>query len=60
MVKESSCDAGDASSISGSGAFPVEIGTGSPLQYCYLENPEDTGAWRATVHEGHKELDMPE
>ena len=60
MVKVSACDAGDASSISGSGALPVEIGTGSPLQYCYLENPMDRGAWQATVHGGHKELDMTE
>ena len=25
-------------------------GNGSPLQYSYLENPMDRGAWRATVH----------
>ena len=23
---------------------------GNPLQYSYLENPMDRGAWRATVH----------
>ena len=23
---------------------------GNPLQYSYLENPMDTGTWRATVH----------
>ena len=28
-----------------------------PLQYSYLENPMDRGAWRATVH---TELDMTE
>ena len=32
-------------------------GHGNPLQYSYLENPMDRGAWRA---EGHKELDMTE
>ena len=25
-------------------------GNGNPLQYSCLENPTDTGAWRATVH----------
>ena len=25
-------------------------GHGNPLQYSYLENPMDKGAWRATVH----------
>ena len=28
---------------------PVE-GNGNPLQYSYLENPRDRGAWRAIVH----------
>ena len=25
-------------------------GLGNPLQYSWLENPMDRGAWRATVH----------
>ena len=25
-------------------------GHGNPLQYSYLENPMDRGAWQATVH----------
>ena len=25
-------------------------GNGKPLQYSYLENPMDRGAWRAIVH----------
>ena len=25
-------------------------GNGNPLQYSYLENPMDKGAWQATVH----------
>ena len=25
-------------------------GNGNPLQYSYLENPMDGGAWRVTVH----------
>ena len=47
--KESACNAGDPSSISGSGRFPGE-GKGNPLQYSCLENSIDRGAWRATVH----------
>ena len=31
-----------------------------PLQYSFLENPTDRGAWQATVHGGHKEADMTE
>ena len=26
-------------------------GNGNPLQYSFLENPTDRGAWQATVHE---------
>ena len=32
---------------------------GNPLQYSFLENPRDRGAWRATVH-GVTELDTTE
>ena len=37
------------------GSIPVSErspgeGSGNPLQYSCLENPKDTGAWRATVH----------
>ena len=35
--------------IPGSGTFPGE-GNGSPLQYSFLENSMDRGAWLATVH----------
>ena len=48
-VKVSACNAGDLSSIPGSGRSPGE-GNGNPLQYSRLENPMDGGAWRATVH----------
>ena len=34
-------------------------GNGHPLQYSYLENSTDRGAWRDTVH-GVTELDMTE
>ena len=47
--KESFCNAGDTSSISGSGRSPGG-GHGNTLQYCGLENPMDRGAWWATVH----------
>ena len=33
-------------------------GHGNPLQYSCLENPMDRGAWRGTVHGGHKALEM--
>ena len=45
----SACNAGDQVSISGSGRSPGE-GNGNPLQYSYLENPVERGAWLATVH----------
>ena len=42
-------DARDAGSIPGWGRSPGE-GHGNPLQYSYLENPMDRGAWWAIVH----------
>ena len=36
-------------SIPGLGRSPAE-GNGNPLQYSYLGNPMDRGAWQATVH----------
>ena len=47
--KESTCNAGDPGSISGSGRSPGE-GNGYPLQYPCPENSRDRGAWWATVH----------
>ena len=44
--KESPCNAGDLGSVSGSGRSPGG-GLGSPVQYSYLENPMDRGAWQA-------------
>ena len=41
--------AGDLGSIPGLGRSPGG-GHGNPLQYSWLENPIDKGAWRATVH----------
>ena len=50
--KESTCNAGDTKdscSVPGLGRFPGGE-HGNPLQYSYLENPMDNGAWPATVH----------
>ena len=50
--KESAYQAGDLrtmGSIPGSGRSPGE-GHDNPLQYSYLANPMDRGAWRAMVH----------
>ena len=52
MVKNPSANAGDtrdAGLIPGSGRSPGG-GRGNPLQYSYLENPMDRGAWAA----GHR------
>ena len=54
--KESACnevDAGDMGSIPGLGISPGG-GPGNPLQYSYLENPRDRGAYSPW---GCKELD---
>ena len=48
-VKASACNVGDLGSIPGSRRYPGE-GNGNPLQYSFLENPMDGGAWWATVH----------
>ena len=46
--KESACNVGDPSSISGSGRCPGK-GNGNPLQNSCLEISMDRGAWRAIV-----------
>ena len=51
--KESTCNAGDLSSILGLGRFPGE-GKGYPLEYSGLENSMDSNPW------DRKELDMTE
>ena len=47
--EESACNAGDLGLIPGLERSPGE-GNGNPLQYSWLENSMDRGAWRATVH----------
>ena len=47
--KESASNAEDKRevvSIPGSGRYPG-VGNGNPLQYSFLENPMERGAWRA-------------
>ena len=46
--KESTCNAGDLSSIPGLGRF--QEGNGYPLQYSCLENSMEREAWQAIVH----------
>ena len=52
VVKNPPVNAGDIrdmGSIPGLGRSPGE-GNGNPLQYFWLENPMDRGAWHATIH----------
>ena len=52
VVKNLLANAGhvrEVGSIPGSGRSPGG-GHDDPLQYSYLENPMDRGAWQATVH----------
>ena len=49
VCKESARNPGDAGLIPRWGRYPGG-GHGNPLQYSYLENPIDRGAWQATVH----------
>ena len=47
--KESASNEGDLGSLPGLGRSPGE-GNGNPLQYPYLNNSLDRGAWGATVY----------
>ena len=52
VVKNPPANAGDirdAGLIPGSGKSPGE-GNGNPLQYSYLKNLVDRGAWQAALH----------
>ena len=61
MVKNLPAKAGDTrdtGSIPGLGRS-LKVGNGTPLQYPYLENPMDRGAWWATYSpKSHKELEQ--
>jgi len=47
--KESACNGGDTGLISGLRRSPGRR-HGNPLQYYYLKNPMERGAWQAAVH----------
>ena len=51
VVKNLPANAEDEGLIPGSGKSPGE-GNGNPLQYSFLGNPMDRGAWRARLHSG--------
>jgi len=53
--KNSASNAGDKSLISELERSPGE-GHGNPLQYSFLGNPMDRGAWQVTVHGVAKSL----
>ena len=62
MVKNPPANAGaeiDVGLIPGSGRCPGG-GNGNPLQYSYLENSMNRGAWQATVHGIAEEPDTAE
>ena len=48
--KESACNVGDLGLIPGSRRSPGEGDSNPLLQYSFLENSMDRGAWQATVH----------
>ena len=52
VVKNLPASAGDVRDLGSIPGLQRSSGEGSanPLQYSYLENPLDRGAWRATVH----------
>ena len=57
VVKNPPVSAEGVDLIPGLGRSPREE-NGNPLQYSYLENPLETGAWWAIVHRISKESDM--
>ena len=59
VVKNPPANEGEIGSILRSGRSPRGR-NGNPLQYAYLGNPTDRGAWWATVHGVTKESDMTE
>ena len=54
-VKNLPANSRDVGSIPGSGRSPG-VGKGNSLQYSFLENSMDSGAWQ--IHGGGKESDM--
>jgi len=56
VIKNPPANAGDMSSIPGSGRSP-EGEHDNPLQYPCLENPKDRESWQARVHKVAKRWD---
>ena len=48
LAKNPPANAKDVGSVPGSGRSPGE-GNGNPLQYSFLGNPMDSGAWQVAV-----------
>ena len=55
VAKNPPANAGHAGLIRVLGRSPGE-GNGNPLQYSWLRNPTDRGAWWAAVHRGRKRV----
>ena len=65
MVKNLPANVGDVGDVRDTGLIPGLRRSpggrhGNPLQYSYLENPMDRGAWWVTVPGVAKELNMTE
>ena len=58
VVNNPTANAGDMGLIPGLLIRLLGEGNGNPVQYSFLGNPMDRGAWWATVHGVTKELDM--
>ena len=58
LVENPPASAGDAGLIPRLGRSPG-VGNGNPLQYSYLGNPMDRGAWKVTVHRVPKSWTRP-
>ena len=52
LVKNPLVNAGDVKNVGSNAGWrrSPEGGDGNPLKYSCMENPMDSGAWRATVH----------
>ena len=57
VVKNLPVNIEDAASIPGLERSSAE-GNGNPVQYSYLRNPMDRGAWKGYSPWGHKESEM--
>ena len=57
-MKNLPANAGDEGLIPGSGGISLGEGNNNPLQYSWLENLMDGGAWWAAVHGVAEQSDM--